>query len=152
MVLGWPAGLNTSFIYGGLVLLQNLNDTEQIICSKRSFTGSQLICLNSFRPVFALLFKFRQNRIHLCWSWNISLHRIGKCCLMIVMSCYVLWLTKKELGAGVIYSWDYYQEFSHTQTLPTSSSLTERQPISLEWERGVVPVTHSARMVVINFF
>ena len=72
------------------MLLQNLNDTELIICSKRSFTGSQLICLSSFRPVFALLFKFRQTRIHLCWSWSISLHRIGKCCLMIVMSCYVL--------------------------------------------------------------
>ena len=36
VVLGWPAGLNTSFIYKGLVLLQNLNNTELIICSKRT--------------------------------------------------------------------------------------------------------------------
>ena len=41
MVLGGPA----------------LNDIELIICSKRSFTGSQLICSNSFRPICALLFK-----------------------------------------------------------------------------------------------
>ena len=32
VLLGWPAGLNTSFIYEGLVLLQNLNDIELIIC------------------------------------------------------------------------------------------------------------------------
>ena len=33
-----------SFIYGGLALFQNLNYIELIICSKRSFTGGQLIC------------------------------------------------------------------------------------------------------------
>ena len=59
---------------------------------------------------------------------------------------------QERTRAGVIYSCDYYQEFSHTQTLPTSASLTERQPMSLEWEWEVVPVTHSTRVVVINFF
>ena len=67
VVLGWPAGLNTSFIYGRLVLLQNLNDIELIICLKQSFTGSQLIFWNSFCPICALLFKFRQNRMRLFW-------------------------------------------------------------------------------------
>ena len=34
MVLRWSASLNTSFIYGGLALLQNLNDIELVICLK----------------------------------------------------------------------------------------------------------------------
>ena len=50
------------------MLLQNLEDIELIICLKRSLTGSQLICLNSFCPICALLFKFRQNRMPLFWS------------------------------------------------------------------------------------
>ena len=69
-------------MYGGLVLLQNLKDIELIICLKRSLTGSQLICSNSFCPICALLFKFRQNRMHLFWSickfdFNLLL-RLGK--------------------------------------------------------------------------
>ena len=52
------------------MLLQKLNDLiiELIICLKRSFTGSQLICLNSFCSLCALLFNFRQNRMHLFYS------------------------------------------------------------------------------------
>ena len=60
--------LNTSLIYGGLVLLQNLNNIELIICLKWLFMGSHLICLNSFCPICTLLFKFRQNCMHLFWS------------------------------------------------------------------------------------
>ena len=50
----------------GLAILRNLSDIELIICSKRSFTGSQVS--NSFCLTWALLFKFRQNRMHLFWS------------------------------------------------------------------------------------
>ena len=66
--LGWPAGLNTSFIYIGLVLLQNLNDIELIIYSKQSFTGSQSFFSNSICPIWALLFKFKHNCMYLFWS------------------------------------------------------------------------------------
>ena len=52
--LGWPAGLDTSFMYGGFLLLQNLNDIELIIDSKPSFTSSQLFFSNSFCPICAL--------------------------------------------------------------------------------------------------
>ena len=47
VVLGWPAGLNTLFIYGGLMLLQNFNNIELIICFKQSLMGSQVISLSS---------------------------------------------------------------------------------------------------------
>ena len=67
-VVGYINGLNTSLMCGGLVLLQNLKNIELIICLKRSLTGSQLIFSNSFYPICALLFKFRQNRMHLFWS------------------------------------------------------------------------------------
>ena len=50
------------------MLLQNLNEIELTIYLKRSFTGSQLICSNSFHPICALLFKIEQNRLHLVWS------------------------------------------------------------------------------------
>ena len=50
------------------MLLQNLNDIELMICLIRSFTGNHLVFLNSFFPICALLFKSRQNRMHLFWS------------------------------------------------------------------------------------
>ena len=53
------------FMYRGLMLLQNLNDIELMICLRWSFTDSQLICSISFCPLCALLFKFRQNHIDL---------------------------------------------------------------------------------------
>ena len=43
-------------------------DIELIICSKRSFTGSQLNFSNLFCPLRTLLFNFIQNRMHLFWS------------------------------------------------------------------------------------
>ena len=66
MALRRPVGLNTSFIYEGLGLLQNLNDL--IIYLKWSFKDSQLIFLNSSCPISTLSFKFRQNRVHLFWA------------------------------------------------------------------------------------
>ena len=50
------------------MLLQNLNDIDLIMSSKRSTMHSQLIFWNSFCPIRALLFKFRQDRMHLFWS------------------------------------------------------------------------------------
>ena len=50
------------------MLLQNLKDIELITYLKRSLTGSQLIFLNSFSPICAVLFKLRPNRMHLFWS------------------------------------------------------------------------------------
>ena len=50
------------------MLLQNSNDIELIICLRRSFTGSQLICSNYFCSISALLFNFKQNPMHLFWS------------------------------------------------------------------------------------
>ena len=81
VVFDWPAGLNTSFLYGRFVLLQNLKDIELIICLQQWFTGNQLICSNSFCPIRALLFKFRQSNIKveywsqiLKWKSNIKLN------------------------------------------------------------------------------
>ena len=67
IILFWQASLDT-FIYGGLVLLKSLNVSELIHCSKLTFTGSQLIFSNSVKPIWGLLFKFRQNRMYLVWS------------------------------------------------------------------------------------
>ena len=55
VVLCRPFYLNTSFIHRGLVLLQNLNNIELVICSKRSFTGSQLIVSNLIRPISPII-------------------------------------------------------------------------------------------------
>ena len=49
------------------MLLQNLKDIK-LICLKLSFTGSQLICVDSFCHICALLFKFRQNCMHFFWA------------------------------------------------------------------------------------
>ena len=49
------------------MLLQNLRNIK-LICLKLSFTGSQFICLDSFCPICALLFKSRQNCMHLFWA------------------------------------------------------------------------------------
>ena len=68
LVMGWPASSKTSFIYAGLLLLKNLKVVELMHCSKRSFMGSQLIFSNSVKPMWSLLFKFKQKRIHLFCS------------------------------------------------------------------------------------
>ena len=66
--IGLTSWFKYTFMYGGLVLLQNLKYIELIICLKPSLSGSQLICLNSLCPICTQLFKFRQNRMHLFWS------------------------------------------------------------------------------------
>ena len=67
------------------MLLQNLKDIK-LICLKLSFTGSQLICVDSFCHICALLFKFRQNCMHffgaicnfdfnlLSWGTKLNMH------------------------------------------------------------------------------
>ena len=68
LVLRWPAGLKTSFIYAGHLLLKDLKVIKLMHCSKRSFMESQVIFSNSVKPMWSLLFKFKQKRIHLFWS------------------------------------------------------------------------------------
>ena len=72
VVLGWPAGLNTSYIYGGLVLLQNLNDIQLVICLKQLFMGSQLICSNSFCPICAVLLYYSNLDRGICIYFGVS--------------------------------------------------------------------------------
>ena len=64
VVLFGPDGFNTSFIYAVLELLKYLKVIELIRFSMWSFVGNQLIFSNSFsKPIWALLFKFRQKHI-----------------------------------------------------------------------------------------
>ena len=48
--------------------MKYLKVIELIHCSNRSFMGSQFIFSNSVKPIWALLSKFRQKRMHLFWS------------------------------------------------------------------------------------
>ena len=68
VVVVFCASLNTSFTYKGLKLLKHLKVTELTHCSNQSFMGSKLISSNWGKPIWALLFKFRQTRINLFWS------------------------------------------------------------------------------------
>ena len=74
-------------MYKGLKYLNYSRVIELIHCSNRSFMGSQFIFSNSVIPIWALIFKFRQKRMHLFWS----------ICNFELIICYSGWYIKLSM-------------------------------------------------------
>ena len=64
----WPDCLYISWKYRGQVSLKNLKALEQRYWLNLSDTGSQLIFLKCFSPIWLLLSSWRQYLIHLFWT------------------------------------------------------------------------------------